>query len=190
MGFAQRLKEAMDNTHTTMYRLSKILKVHPTTIKNWLDGKSEPKSSTIEKIATALEIDVTELLDAEPQNMGNRISKWRSLEGITIEDLSHITGIDQNQLKAAELNEIKLQIEEIEKIAMALSVTVDYLIGRTIKPNLISVPVDRNNISSYVNGINKFSYCFYNLNEKGQQVAIERIEELTKIPDYQKDKTV
>ncbi len=62
MGFAQRLKKAMDNTHTTMYRLSKILKVHPTTIKNWLDGKSEPKSSTIEKIASALEIDVTELL--------------------------------------------------------------------------------------------------------------------------------
>lgn len=51
MGFAQRLKEAMDSTHTTMYRLSKILEVHPTTIKNWLDGKSEPKSSTIEKIA-------------------------------------------------------------------------------------------------------------------------------------------
>lgn len=26
------------------------------------------------------------------------------------------------------------------------------------------------------------------LNDKGQQVAVERVEELTKIPDYQKDK--
>lgn len=35
---------------------------------------------------------------------------------------------------------------------------------------------------------NELLYHFRNLNERGQQVAVERVEELTKIPEYQNDK--
>lgn len=34
----------------------------------------------------------------------------------------------------------------------------------------------------------KLNKAFYSLNEKGQSIAVERIEELAKIPDYQKKK--
>lgn len=39
-----------------------MLGVHQTTVKNWLDGKTEPKFDMIEKIASALEITTNDLL--------------------------------------------------------------------------------------------------------------------------------
>lgn len=45
-----------------MYRLSKLLGVHPTTIKNWLDGNTEPKTEMLIKIADVLKVSPSELL--------------------------------------------------------------------------------------------------------------------------------
>lgn len=45
MEFAQNLKSVMDSKSITMYRLAKELGVHQTTVKNWLEGKGEPRIS-------------------------------------------------------------------------------------------------------------------------------------------------
>ena len=49
-----------------MYRLAKEVGVHQTTVKNWLDGESEPKIAALEKIVGLLGVSYDELLgDAE-----------------------------------------------------------------------------------------------------------------------------
>lgn len=63
MEFSQRLKQIMDQKSVTMYRLAKELGVHQTTIKNWLDGKGEPRFAQIQAIAAALGVHVGSLID-------------------------------------------------------------------------------------------------------------------------------
>jgi len=171
MGFAQRLKEAMDSTHTTMYRLSKILEVHPTTIKNWLDGKSEPKSSTIEKIATALDVPILELLDLKQE--AEKISRDDELINkiafefdAPIELVRRIVG-DQKE---------NSDIEALREIVQ-------------VKLNLEQNESQKNTLDKGSRNKALLNEAFDKLNEKGQQKALERVEELTEIPRYQKDKT-
>lgn len=51
MEFAQRLNKMMAEKEVTAYRLSKALGIHQTTVKNWIDGKSKPRTEYMEKIA-------------------------------------------------------------------------------------------------------------------------------------------
>ena len=62
MSFAQRLRNLMDEKQMTAYRLSKKINVHQTTISNWIHGKTNPNSETIQKIASALGVSVDYLL--------------------------------------------------------------------------------------------------------------------------------
>lgn len=62
MGFAENLSNLMDYHNISMYRLAKEVGVHQTTIKNWLDGESEPKIAALEKIAGLLGVSYDELL--------------------------------------------------------------------------------------------------------------------------------
>ena len=75
MTFAQRLKSAMENRSVTMYRLAKDLGVHQTTIKNWLEGKGEPRISEIQAIADTLGVDPYILMTWE-SNPTEMYEKW------------------------------------------------------------------------------------------------------------------
>ena len=162
MGFAQRLKEAMDSTHTTMYRLSKILGVHPTTIKNWLDGKSEPSVSQLQKIANALEMSLPELLGVEQQ-----------VKSIT----------DNKKMLSLIANEFDMPVEMVEHILWG-----NEGIEAIQKMLKVRSALTHNQKSKDIKS--DLDIAFEKLNDKGQQVAVERVEELTKIPDYQKDTNV
>ncbi len=63
MQFAQNLNNLLMKKGITKYRLSKKLGVHQTTVKNWVDGLTMPKFEMIEKIAEALEVPPSVLLD-------------------------------------------------------------------------------------------------------------------------------
>lgn len=66
MGFTDNLSSIMAKKNVTAYRLSKEVGVHQTTIKNWLEGESEPKIAALEKIVMFFGITYDELLgDAE-----------------------------------------------------------------------------------------------------------------------------
>ena len=47
MGFAENLSKLMKHNNISMYRLAKEVDVHQTTVKNWLDGESEPKIAAL-----------------------------------------------------------------------------------------------------------------------------------------------
>lgn len=51
MEFAQRLNEMLEEKGVTAYRLSKSLGIHQTTVKNWVDGTSKPRTEFVQKMA-------------------------------------------------------------------------------------------------------------------------------------------
>ena len=67
MYFAQNLKNIMDSQQITMYRLAKELEVHPSTIKNWLSGKTSPQIEMLRKISKILDVSVDWLLGRTQQ---------------------------------------------------------------------------------------------------------------------------
>lgn len=73
MNFAQTLKALMEEKKITSYRLSKMTGVHQTTISNWLNGKSYPNAKSMQKIANALDIDVSKLFNFQNEDMGKLI---------------------------------------------------------------------------------------------------------------------
>lgn len=85
------------------------------------------------------------------------------------------------------------RMDQLQKIASALDVPVWELIGET-SPVLVAQKVVQQKISDATAPIRKIRKsaldAAYNaLNEQGQIKALERVEELGKIPDYQKPKT-
>lgn len=71
MQFAQNLKRIMQEKNITNYRLAKILGVHPTTIKNWLESNTEPKFEMIDRIANALEVSTSCLIGVNEQALND-----------------------------------------------------------------------------------------------------------------------
>lgn len=112
MTTGQRLKSAMDSKSVTMYRLAKELGIHQTTVKNWLDGKGEPRISEVRAIATALGVSVLDLLGAntpEARQLMERDAQReeRSLaeiEGEAVEQLKDVT-LDRDILDMLMLND-------------------------------------------------------------------------------------
>ena len=60
--FGQRLSVLLEKNQMSAYRLAKKLDVHQTTIKNWCEGKCEPKASDIVNIATLFNVTCDYLL--------------------------------------------------------------------------------------------------------------------------------
>lgn len=63
MEFAQRLEELLKKENITAYRLSKILGVHQTTVKNWLEGTSKPRAEFMEKISEHFNVSIDYLIN-------------------------------------------------------------------------------------------------------------------------------
>lgn len=82
MEFAQNLKSVMDSKSITMYRLAKELGVHQTTVKNWLEGKGEPRISEVQSIAAALGVDSYSLysFDQASEAIFDRINALERIE--------------------------------------------------------------------------------------------------------------
>lgn len=83
MEFAQRLRELMEKEDITAYRLSKILNVHQTTIKNWLDGSSKPRTEYMEKLAVFFGVSLDYLTGySNESNTSNALKPGYSSVGI------------------------------------------------------------------------------------------------------------
>lgn len=69
MDFPENLRRLMQRDGITMYRLSREVGVHQTTIKNWLDSESEPKINMLTKLFYLFHVSYDELL-GEPEPAG------------------------------------------------------------------------------------------------------------------------
>ena len=135
--------------------------------------------------------------------LGERIQRFRKSSGLTQKQLAEKIEKTYSSVQKYELGIAEPPISVLQKIAEALGVSTLELLG-PIDPE---DPADQKTFGQYIKGgkaelpglmdgasadeeirAAALASAFKNLNEKGQETAVERVEELTKIPDYQKKK--
>lgn len=121
--------------------------------------------------------------------VGARIKEELKRQQKTIAWLADATGIPRYSLYTITKRDTTTpRIETMKKIAVALNVPVSYLMG--FKENL-NIPDVNSAIYDFSNMETKQAidllHNFGQLNQTGQEKAVEQVELLTKIPEYQKE---
>lgn len=126
--------------------------------------------------------------------MANRIRELRKQNDMTMKQLGEKLGLGESTISQYETGKREPDIKTLLKISECFNVSVDYLLGNVSEP-WFYLDNDRivREINSYEDEPDKepikklLLYAFDQLNDDGQQKAVERVEELTEIPKYQKE---
>lgn len=144
-------------------------------------------------------------------SLGQRIKEARKLKGISQSALSEKIGISLRTLQRFEKNERLPNVTTIFNIAQTLQVPLDQLLETNPDGTVTLAANDTDAVLFFKHilkkGMDKSTIIFdddkpiserelnlaaslllnlFKLNEKGQQKACDNIEDLTKIPEYQK----
>ena len=131
-------------------------------------------------------------------SVGERIKTLRESLNMTQEELGKKIGVTGVTIMRYEKGQRKINVNVLEKIAQVLNVEALYLLsGKTDaewkdKMNVevaTSIQQEKEYWESVLltEPLLKLNALLDLLNPSGQQVAVERVEELTEIPKYQKD---
>ena len=124
--------------------------------------------------------------------MENKIKEIRKSKNITQEQLSKAIGVSRSVISKYENGTIPITLETISEIAKALDVPAFELLGPYIGSPLPCL-VDSSDLDTVTQihvtlDLRKpLETAFSKLNAKGREVAVERVEELAKIPEYQRN---
>lgn len=78
--FSKRLVELMERLNWTQSRLARELGSERQRVGHWVKGRSEPDSETIRRIAAAMGVPVSELVDdSRPGGLDGRIGRLSSI---------------------------------------------------------------------------------------------------------------
>lgn len=127
--------------------------------------------------------------------IGQRIQRSRKGKNLTQKELAAKLGLATGTIQQYELGKRQPRLEQFKAIASALDVDVNWLMnGQTMEER-------KQDMKDYVarqfkeaqewkesNDRGKLNAAFDQLNADGQQKAVERVEELTEIPRYQREK--
>lgn len=121
--------------------------------------------------------------------VGENIRKFRKERNLTQKQLGQKCGIDEANIRKYELGNANPKFETVAKIAKALDTTPLILFyGLDIEAQLEQEQKE----SSYLIEPDEIEHelldVFWELNEKGAAIALERLKELTEIPRYVEDK--
>lgn len=128
--------------------------------------------------------------------LGGNIRKLRKERRLTQKQLGELCGINEAQIRRYELGgkNSKPKIATLEKIADALDVSIYELMNfdedytQSEKTRMIKY---LKQLEAGINHIEMSDFIMtklmYELNDKGQEKAIEQVELLTKIPEYRKN---
>lgn len=134
--------------------------------------------------------------------VGQRIRDARHKKGISMSELGDLVGTTAASISRYELGQRTPSIETIKQIATALDVDAVQLMGLSGDPTSVAGIVLEAAQEAVNAGREIFETVYYNgesdmqkkvldaldkLNEAGQEKAVERVEELTEIPKYQKE---
>lgn len=112
---------------------------------------------------------------------GERIQKARKSAGLSQKELGEKLGVSASMIGQYE-NDLRIpKIETLEKLATALNVKISTLrdIHEFFFQDLF-LPLGNDEITT------RILAALEELNTEGQQIAVERVEELTEIPKYKK----
>lgn len=117
-------------------------------------------------------------------NLGDAIRNARQQCGMTQEELAAKLDTTKSAISKYELGKREPSLEQLRKIAIAIGVTVSDLVDGEYWSRL----PDAERRSAFSNNPYRDSLLaiFEQLNEAGQQKAVERLEELLEVAKYRK----
>lgn len=138
--------------------------------------------------------------------VGEKIRAARTALGLTQDKLGERCGIAGANIRKYELGKANPKYETLQRIADALNIPVTDIMGadwhpRSAVDNFIKTTIygvgvtvpnaaeqlkERPPVECTQDAEERIGELLTKLNTTGQNVAVERVEELTKIPDYQK----
>lgn len=198
MELSDRIKTIRKSKHITQKELAARINKSFSTVQKYELGKATPPLDVLGDIARELNVPINKLLGYE--DMGVRIQQLREKHGLSHSEMSQKTGIPARTIKRYEEGVWAPKAKDLQLIALSLSESVGALVGygddhlTTIliaeHPDDVVILDERGTPHFYYEETleqqKQLDSLFMKLNEEGQRVAVERVEELTKIPDYQK----
>lgn len=152
---------------------------------------------TLEKIAKALSVNIMDLKYDGPETSGKRIRAARKERGVQQEGLAKVIGVNPSAILKYENDTASLTWTTVFKIAEALDIDPYYLIDndQILDEIFKYLRNGENKLPELFDGDKtkaekrrkQLNVNFMKLNEIGQEKAVERVEELAMIPDYQKN---
>ncbi len=128
--------------------------------------------------------------------IGERIQEARKQAGLKQSELAEIVGVAVITIGQYERDKRQPRLEQLRRIALALNTTVAELVEPGYWDTVSSEELykawnddsyPKNSCSITIEGSrDKMNAAFDQLNYAGQQKAVERVEELTEIPKYQR----
>lgn len=123
--------------------------------------------------------------------IGQRIKEARKDTGLTQRELAERSGTATGTIQQYELGKRQPRIEQLQRIASALDVDVNWLMnGYTLEQR---DQAWKGQVAQLFEGANawkegkaRLNTAFDSLNSSGQQEAIKRVEELTEVPRYRR----
>lgn len=177
----------------TQESLASELEINRATLSKYESGTIEPPLSVLQRIANILSVPMSYLLgegwgqvlafDLQEKIIATVEERvWTVLSSADSADLYEVFGTYDNEtaFKALIDKNTPLTLNQIEDISDQLGVPVEYLIGQLEDPD---VPV---RTTEEQQRFMKIDIAFDKLNQEGQQKSVERMEELTEIPKYQR----
>ena len=127
--------------------------------------------------------------------IGERIKNARIISKLTQNDLGKAVGVSGVAIMRYEKGLRTPNIKTLEDLSKVLNVSVGYLLGLEYIPQT-GGDAEANRSSPYKlireqqrqKDLQKLNSAFDKLNDDGQQKAVERVEELTEIPKYRREK--
>lgn len=142
--FAERLKEAIEQSDLNQSELADRIGIHRSTITHYLTGRYEPRHDRVDQFARILNVSPIWLMgfdvpmqrhadDTMPEineQIGARIRSERKNQSMTLIELADKVGLSEGTVQRYEIGSIgNISIAMIEKFANALKTTPSFLMG-------------------------------------------------------------
>lgn len=120
--------------------------------------------------------------------MEDRIKTCRKKAGFTQKQLAEKCGMAEITIRQYESGKRQPRIEQLRRIAAALGVYISDLVDDWSKYSQKEISDDLENGNSLNESEKPLLENYRQLNQAGQEKAIEHVELLTKVPEYRKGK--
>lgn len=189
MTVGENIRQIRLSKNLTQKQLGELCKpqMADSAIRRYESGRANPKIETVKKIADALKVPFEYLMYGNQEDIGENIRYYRDEKDFTLEELSLKTSIPIEKLATYENNIKRPTDREIRNIEKSLSLFPGDLTviqgmkyeGTPDGMKLVKKSPDELRQSLLLHHYEK-------LNDKGKDVAINQVEALAEVPDFQR----
>ncbi len=134
------------------------------------------------------EYGIVGLIGGDGLTIGENIKKYRKAKGFTQKELAESVGVAAITIQQYERNVREPKMDTVVRIAQALGISVADLYGSCITDFVERSAQERTTEAQRERqtALHKIDRILGEMNAKGIKVAVERVEELSHVPEYQK----